>query len=326
MNFQETLSLIKEDMEKVEAAIGKHFQSDVNMIPVIGSYLFFGGGKRIRPVMVLMSARLCGYNGGNRHIGHSCVVEFLHSATLLHDDVIDASPKRRGNPSANSKWGNEVCVLVGDFLFAKAFDIMAQDGDPRLFRILSETCLRMAEGEVLQQVNVCNLQLSDKEYINIINRKTAALISTCCRLGAALGEASSEQEGALVSFGLNVGIAFQLVDDILDYSADEERLGKPTGTDLREGNITLPLILLYRVGDKDLRTKIEYFVDTGDVSPKDISDLAMLMDQRGVFQQVESRARDYIKNAKSQLSVFDSASPYLDGLHAVADFVAERDL
>ncbi len=326
MDFRETISLIKDDLERVEKAITGHFESDVNIIPVIGAYLFFGGGKRIRPVLVLMSSRLCGYDNDSQHIEQSCVVEFLHTATLLHDDVIDASPKRRGNPSANSKWGNEVCVLVGDFLFAKAFDIMARDGDPRMLRILSETCLRMAEGEVLQQVHVCNLKLTEKEYINIIDRKTAALLSTCCRLGAVLGQATPLEEEALASFGLNVGMAFQLVDDILDYSADEERLGKPTGTDLREGNVTLPLILLYEESDSELRSRIECFIETGDVSPEDVGELTNLMETRGIFREVASRARDYIEKAKAELKVFDDSSPYLLGLMAVADFVAERDL
>ncbi len=326
MDFKDTLTLIKDDLEKVEKAIGKYFESDVEIIPTIGSYLFFGGGKRIRPVMVLMSSRLCGYDGEDRHIAHSCVVEFLHTATLLHDDVIDSSPKRRGNPSANSKWGNEVCVLVGDFLFAKSFDIMAHDGDSRMLRILSDTCLRMAEGEVLQQVNVCNLKLTEDEYVNIIERKTAALLSTCCRLGAVLGGASPDEENALASFGLNVGMAFQLVDDYLDYTADEERLGKPTGTDLREGNITLPLILLYENCNSEQRSRIGHFVENGEVNPQDIKELTELMAEQNVFQRVEARAVDYIKRAKSELAVFDSGSPYLDGLHAVADFVIERDL
>lgn len=326
MDFHQSLVLIKDDLEEVEKAIRGHFESDVDIIPIIGSYLFFGGGKRVRPAMLLMSSRLCGYEGDSRHVAHSCVVEFLHTATLLHDDVIDASSKRRGNPSANSKWGNEVCVLVGDFLFAKSFDIMAHDGDPRMLRILSDTCLRMAEGEVLQQVNVCNLKVSEEEYINIIERKTAALISTCCRLGAVLGGASSEEEEALASFGLNVGMAFQLVDDILDYTADEERLGKPTGTDLREGNITLPLILLYQKCNSEQRSRVEYLVETGDIRPQDVSELVVLMDSHGIFQRVESLARDYIRKAKAELSLFNSSSSYLNGLHAVADFVADRDL
>jgi octaprenyl-diphosphate synthase len=326
MEFRETIALIKDDLETVEKAISEHFKSDVEAIPLIGSYLFFGGGKRIRPVMVLMSSRLCGYEGASRHIEHSCVVEFLHTATLLHDDVVDASPKRRGNPSANAKWGNEVCVLVGDFLFAKSFDIMARDGDARMLRILSDTCLRMAEGEVLQQVNICNLELSQEEYVNIVERKTAALISTCCRLGAVLGGGSSEEEERLASYGLNLGMAFQLVDDVLDYTANEEKLGKPTGTDLREGNITLPLILLYNECGPELRGRIERLVETGDVHPQDVKELIQQMEGRGIFVRVRSQAMDYIRKAKAQLSVFDNDSPYLKGLCAVADFVVDRDL
>ncbi len=208
MNFEGIIALIKGDLERVEHKIQENFISDVKLIPVIGNHLFGGGGKRIRPVLVLLSSKLCGYEG-DRSILHSCVVEFIHTATLLHDDVVDGAEKRRGNPSANYVWGNQASVLVGDFLLARSFLMMSQDGSLPAMRSWSQASLCMAEGEVAQLINIRNLALNEEEYFHVVEKKTAALIASCCQVGAILGEMSSTMEQTLTNFGYFVGMAFR---------------------------------------------------------------------------------------------------------------------
>lgn len=324
MTFSEILKLLEDDLRAVEQAIQGNFASDVTLIPVIGRYLSQGGGKRIRPVLVLLSSKMCGYERGERHILYSCVVEFIHTATLLHDDVVDGADKRRGNPSANSKWGNEASVLVGDFLFSKSFSLMTKDGDRKILEAMSDTTLKLAEGEVLELVKTCDLEITEKDYLDVAFRKTAALISTCCRLGALLGKVGPEKEEALRTFGTKVGLAFQLVDDALDFMASEERLGKPVGKDLQEGHVTLPLIHVYGQATEKEREEIRTIVDQEEISERQLRRiLEMTEGYRGIDYTLD-RARSLVAQGKEEIAIF-ADSPYLQALRSVADYIVERD-
>lgn len=322
MELSEVVELIAEDLQQVEAAVQENFRSDVAMVPIIGDYIFSGGGKRFRPILVLLSSRLCGYHG-SRSITHACVVEFLHTATLLHDDVVDGAEKRRGHPSANAKYGNELSVLVGDFLLARSVLMTTQDGSLKLLELLSDTVAIMSEGEILQLANVRNVNLSEDEYLKVIHRKTAALIATSCRIGSVLGEAGEEKEQALWRFGEKVGMAFQLTDDVLDLTADEERLGKAVGTDLREGSVTLPLILLLQQANSVERQEITEILGTGQIGPPEIERVVNLMRRYRALERTADKARRFIRDAHADLEYFEP-SPYLEGLKAVADYVVTR--
>src|SRR5512138_2108433 len=235
------LALIGEELKGVEEQFKKDLASDVPLIRKVGEYVLSSGGKRIRPALLLLAAKLCGYTG-SRHIPLASVVEFIHTATLLHDDVVDEANIRRGIPSANTLWGNSASVLVGDFLFSKSFSLMVADGDLNVLRVLSAATTRIAEGEVLQLVCTSDLEITEERYIEVVVCKTAVLLAAACQAGAIIGGATAEQEAALAAFGMDLGIAFQLMDDTLDYVADEKEFGKSIGHDLEEGKITLPLI------------------------------------------------------------------------------------
>lgn len=323
MQFQEVLEIISEDLHNVEAALKENTCSDVAMIPLISNYLSSTGGKRIRPILVLISSRLCNY-WGEKGIIHSCIVEFIHTATLLHDDVVDGSDLRRGHPSANAKWGNEASILVGDFLFSKSFTLMANHSDFRIMRSLSRASLYMAEGEVMQLANHCNLTSSETHYLEVIKRKTASLLSSCCQIGAILGGAPPEREEALAEFGLKLGMAFQLVDDVLDYSAKEVRLGKPVGKDFNEGKVTLPLICLYNRCREDERVWICQHLGTGDLRRQELERLLGWMKSYCALESAMELARGQIAQAKERLSIFED-SLYLEALRSVADYIGDRD-
>ncbi|MBI5177740.1 MAG: polyprenyl synthetase family protein, partial [Nitrospinae bacterium] len=214
MGRAEILALVEDGLKSVEASIRLNYQSNVAMIPLVSDYLTNGGGKRLRPMLVLLSSRLCGYEKGDKDIVHSTVVEYIHAATLLHDDVVDDSDQRRGLPSANAKFGNPMSVLVGDYLFAKSFSLMASASTPEIIRHVSDATRHLAEGEVLQLVYNGRLDITEEQYFDVIFRKTAALITACCQVGACLGNATARQKAALEAFGKNIGIAFQMVDDL----------------------------------------------------------------------------------------------------------------
>ena len=322
MEFAEAVELIADDLERVETVVRENFQSDVSMVPVIGDYIFSGGGKRFRPILVLLSSRLCGYCGA-RSITHACVVEFLHTATLLHDDVVDEAEKRRGLLSANAKYGNELSVLVGDFLLARSVLMTTHDGSLKLLELLSDTVAIMSEGEILQLMNVGNPDLSEDEYFKVIHRKTAALIAASCRIGSVLGEAGEEKEEALWRFGQKVGMAFQLMDDVLDLTADEERLGKAVGTDLRDGNATLPLILLLQQASRPERRELTEMLGARQIGPPEIERVVALMQRYRALERTVERARAFVRDAHAELCCFEP-SPYLEGLKAVADYVVTR--
>jgi len=323
MRFQETLELLTNNLSQVERAIRNYAVSDVSLIPVITNYLADGGGKRIRPILVLICSRLCGYQE-EKDIIHSCIVEFIHTATLLHDDVIDGSELRRGNPSVNSRWGEETSILLGDYLFSKSFCLLAKHSNFRVMESLSKASLNMAEGEISQLINSCNLSTPEGEYMEVIRRKTAELIASCCQIGAILGEAPLLQEKALTNFGLKIGTTFQLVDDVLDYSAEEKKLGKSIGKDFREGKVTLPLIRLYNRCSAGERNWIEDYLGNKYIKPEELGDLLKMMDSYGALESTMELAKSYVESAKEELKVFPD-SLYLEALTSVADYIVSRD-
>lgn len=326
MEFKDVLQLLQGDLNRVEEYIKKNYQSDVTLIPTISSYLSNGGGKRLRPILVLTTSKLCGYNGGDRHIRYSCVVEFIHAATLLHDDVVDDADKRRGNLSANVKWGNNASVLVGDYLFSESLYLMSEEGDMRIINLISDASKKLAEGEVKQLVNKYDLTITEEEYLDVVHRKTAALISACCGIGSILGGVNSDKEKALISFGKNIGIAFQLIDDMLDYISSEVVIGKPVGKDLIEGKVTLPLIHLYREADEYERNELKEIISSNKITKKQLDRVISLMKSYGSMDYTINKAKNLIENAKNDIAHLRSNSPkkYFDTLILLADYIVER--
>jgi octaprenyl-diphosphate synthase len=310
MHIQEAFDLIKEDIKEVEEAFRKNLSSEVYLIRKVGEYILSSGGKRFRPLMLLLSARLCAY-GGSRHIPLAAVLEFIHTATLLHDDVVDNAALRRGNASANSLWGNSASVLIGDYLLSKAFYLAVSDGNIRIMDVLARTTTRMAEGEVLQLIRHSDPETTEEGYLDVITSKTAVLFSAACQVAAILGRTSEEKEKALASYGMDIGIAFQLMDDCLDYTAKDEDLGKAVGNDLREGKVTLPLIKAYRDSSLDEKEMIKGAVTAGE------ADAARLEEIMGLIKACTDRA-------KGQLEAFE---PTIEraAMIAVADYVIERN-
>jgi octaprenyl-diphosphate synthase len=323
MDFKTVLSRFQDDLLRVEEAMHKSLASDVKLISTIGSHLFSGGGKRVRPLLLLASAKLCGYEGP-RAIGHASVVELIHTATLLHDDVVDEADQRRGVPTANATWGNHASVLVGDYLFATCFSLMASDEDVRIMQAMAHAVTQLAEGEVLQLVNTCNLTEEEDEYLDVVKRKTASLILAACRIGAILGEAPREKEEALALFGLETGMAFQLVDDALDYMAEEERLGKTVGKDLMEGHVTLPLIYLYRNATAAERQTIQDILLDDNVTRGQVEQVIGLMKDYKAIDYTLQTASRYVAQAKKRLSVFEATSAR-EALSTIADYIVTRD-
>ncbi len=316
------LALIGEDLKNVELQFKQDLQSDVPLIRKVGEYVLSSGGKRIRPALLLLSARLCGYEG-TRHVPLASVIEFIHTATLLHDDVVDNANLRRGIASANTLWGNEASVLVGDFLFSKSFSLMVADGDLRVLGVLSNATTVIAEGEVLQLVCTSDLDITEERYVEVVKSKTAILLSAACQSGAILGKASPVQEAALRDFGMMLGIAFQVVDDTLDYVASEEQFGKSIGHDLEEGKITLPLIHTLKQCTAAEREQIAEIVvkDTLDKSDfQTVFDLVRAYDGIGY---ATATAAKYIAGAKEHLAVFEE-SPGKAALANLADYVLTR--
>lgn len=323
MVFENCISLVKDELEAVEAALRKNFISDVVMIPEISRYLSEGGGKRIRPLLLLTASKLCGYHKGDRPINISCVVEYIHSATLLHDDVVDEAHIRRGKASSNVKWGNEASVLVGDYLFSKSFQLVALDNDFKILSCISEASRRLIEGEMLQLVQRRSIATAEKDYFDMVKRKTAALIASSCQAGAILGKASGEVEMALFHYGEKVGMAFQLIDDLLDYISDEEKLGKPAHNDLREGHITLPLIRLYQCGNEKEKKIIERLVSSGEGIQEGVANVLDMMDKYAVVEYTIEKSREFVREGKKEISGLPP-SAYLDSLLAVADYIVEK--
>jgi len=328
LGFEEIQSLLKDELETVEHSLKKHARSSVAVIPIISGYLSNGGGKRLRPILVLTTARLCGYSGED-DITHSAVVEYIHAATLLHDDVVDEADVRRGIPSANAKWGNEYSVLVGDFLFAKSFSLMADHSPPGVVQAISEATRFLAEGEILELVHSADIDLTEKDYLNLIFRKTGALIKACCQVGGLLGgtcgEVTGRQMAALETYGENIGIAFQIIDDLLDFTADEKTLGKPVGQDLIEGHVTLPVIHAFANADETERKFMTETVKSRELTARRIGSIIELINKYDSISYGNSMAENYINKAVGELDCFPP-NEYLDALKGLADYIINREM
>ena len=320
--MEAALALIGDELKQVEQQFKKDLASDVPLIRKVGEYVLSSGGKRIRPALLLLSAKLCNYRG-DRHVPLASVVEFIHTATLLHDDVVDNANLRRGIASANTLWGNEASVLVGDFLFSKSFSLMVADGDLNILRVLSGATTMIAEGEVLQLVCTSDITMTEQRYIDVVKCKTAVLISAACQAGAILGNVSAEMEKAMSDFGMDLGIAFQLMDDVLDYAADEKEFGKSIGHDIEEGKVTLPLIhALMHCTDAE-RGRIGDIVTSETVEDEDFAFAFDLVHRHGGIEFTVSRARDYVERAKSSLESFPQSN-VKSALFELADYVVTR--
>jgi len=277
--------------------------SPVTLIPQLAAHIVAAGGKRLRPLLTLACARMCGYPG-ERHIKLAACVEFIHTATLLHDDVVDESLLRRGMASANAVFGNQASVLVGDFLFARAFQLMVEDGSLAVLGILSRAAATIAEGEVLQLVTQNDLSTSEARYLEVITGKTAALFAAACEVGAVVADRPPFEAASLAEFGLNLGIAFQLVDDALDYAADQKVLGKTVGDDFREGKITLPVLLAYQAGDASDQSFWRRTIEANEQSDADLDRALHLIARSHAIGLTLDRARGFAARAKAALDPF----------------------
>jgi len=315
-------ALTSEDLKAVNALILRAMESPVTLIPQLASHIIAAGGKRLRPMLTLAAARMCGY-AGERHIGLAACVEFIHTATLLHDDVVDESALRRGAESANAIWGNEASVLVGDFLFSRSFELMVADGSLPVLAVLSQASSVIAEGEVLQLTTNNDVETSETAYQEVIRSKTAKLFSAACRIGALVAERPKVEEEALEAYGMNLGITFQLIDDVLDYSASQAKLGKTIGDDFREGKITLPVILAFRRGDEAEREFWRRTMERLDQNAGDLERATQLMDKHGAIADSIERARHYGAIARDAMGIFD-AGPEKQALTEAIDFCINR--
>ena len=321
-SFDDLTSIVADDMKRVNQQILKRMESPVALIPQLAGHVISAGGKRLRPMLTLSSAKLCGYHG-ERHVTLATCIEFIHTATLLHDDVVDESKLRRGLETANSVWGNQASVLVGDFLFSRSFELMVEDGSVKVMGILSSASARLAEGEVMQLLTANDTQTSETAYLDVIKAKTAQLFAAACRLGAVVADRPKTEEEALDAFGMNLGVAFQLIDDVLDYSAKQATLGKTVGDDFREGKITLPVILAYRRGDDDERAFWTRCLGELEQTEDDLSRAQSLMSQHGTLDDTIARARHYASIARDALGIFPDG-PAKAALIEVADFCVNR--
>lgn len=316
------VGLVAVDMERVNAAILARTGSDVMMIPEVANHLINSGGKRLRPMLTLAMAQIAGY-AGDGHVKLAASVEFMHTATLLHDDVVDESDMRRGKLAARKLWGNEASVLVGDFLLGQAFKMMVEVGSLRALDILSTAAAVIAEGEVMQLAAAKNTATSEDEYLAVIRGKTAELFAAACEVGPVLADRPKADIAACRSYGMNLGIAFQLVDDALDYGGASAKLGKNAGDDFREGKVTLPVVLSFRRGDDAERAFWKRVLEQSEVSDGDFEKAIALMTKHRALEDTIARARHYGAMARDALALYP-ASPIKAALEEAVDFCIAR--
>lgn len=315
-------AMIDADMKAVNQEIVKRMHSPVSLIPELAGHIIAAGGKRLRPMLTLAATKLCGHTG-NRQILLATCIEFIHTATLLHDDVVDESELRRGAESANTLWGNQASVLVGDFLFSRSFELMVEDGSLDVLKILSSASAILAEGEVMQLMTANDTETSESAYLDVIESKTAILFAAACELGAIVGERPRTEREALRAYGQNLGVAFQVIDDALDYRAKEESLGKTIGDDFREGKVTLPVILAFRRGNDEDREFWRRTIEDLDQKPGDLAHAQGLLEKHGALDDAVERARHYGAIAKDALGLFPE-SEIKQALLDIVDFCIER--
>lgn len=324
MQIKDVFTDYADEMKQVEVYLDSCLNSDVKLIPEVGHHLLDSGGKRFRPLLHLICSRLCGYEGENRFL-LAAAIEFIHTASLFHDDVIDEATLRRGKMSANRVWGNAASVLVGDFLYSKSFRLLSDIGNLEVFRIMATMSNIMSEGEVFQLMKCGDTSLTEKEYLSIVEKKTAALIASACESAAVLGRKQERQILALKQFGCQIGMAFQITDDTLDYMAREEEFGKSVGKDLEEGKMTLPLIYALSSCSQKEQKKIKDAIGKKDALPAVISNILEFVQQSGGIDYALQRAQALIDKAKEELQAF-AGCPETKQLAVVADYILARKM
>ena len=321
-SLADLVALVSGGMERVNATILSRTGSDVQMIPEVANHLISSGGRRLRPILTLATADLCHY-AGDGAVKLAASVEFMHTATLLHDDVVDGSDMRRGKVAARIKWGNEASVLVGDFLLGQAFRMMVEVGSLKALDILSAAATIIAEGEVMQLTAAKNTETSEAEYLAVISAKTAELFAAACEVGPVLAERDTAEQAACRAYGMNLGIAFQLIDDVLDYGGTSDTLGKNVGDDFREGKITLPIVLAVRRATGSERAFWKRTLELGEVTDNDLETARAILRRHGALEETMARARLYGDRARDSLKAFP-ASPMKHALLQVVDFCIAR--
>ena len=315
---------IREDLGKVDREFGKHVESQIQLIPTIGKYIQTSGGKRVRPAVLLMAARIAGYTGDHAPL-YAASIEFIHTATLVHDDIIDDSELRRGRLAVHSRWGNDITVLLGDYLYIKSMAMALTHDTLDIVRLLCDVTMKMIEGELYQLTKNGDADITEDEHFDIIRRKTAYLFGGSAEIGGLLGKVTAERQQALRDYGFNLGIAFQIVDDLLDFTGDADAVGKPIASDLREGKVTLPLIHTLR-HEKDGRADkiVRDVIASRSATPEAWQELIGLLKQHASIDYAFRRAEEYAERAKAQLYAFP-ASAERDALLALPDYVLSRD-
>jgi octaprenyl-diphosphate synthase len=323
LTLAEIFEPIRDDLARVDTEFARHVQSKVELIPRIGKYIQSSGGKRIRPAVLLMAARLCGYTG-DRAVLYAAVVEFIHTATLVHDDIIDDAELRRGRLAVHSQWGNDITVLLGDYLYIKSMALALTHDELEIIRLLCDVTLRMIEGELYQLTKNGDPDVTEEEHFEIIRRKTAFLFSGCSRIGAMLAGRPAAEVEALGQYGFKLGIAFQLVDDLLDLTGTVQSLGKPVASDLREGKITLPVIALMHRAEPAVRAVIADVVQTRTLTPERWEEISGLLAKHQTIDYAYERAVQLAREAKEHLEVFPPSDERA-ALAALPDYVLMRD-
>src|SRR5215468_10178218 len=323
MLFQEMAAFVEDDLKRVEAAIAVHLESDVSFISEVARYVLSSGGKRIRPVLLILAARLCHYVG-ERMYDLSAVIEFIHTATLLHDDVIDNASLRRGSPTVHALWGNEMAILIGDYLYSKAMALALADKDHLVMQTVSDVTVEMAKGQVIETLKQRDLAISEADYYRIIGLKTASLFAASCMIGAVLGGVAPTQRACVSAFGHHLGLAFQMADDTLDFVAPEAKLGKPVRNDLKEGKITLPIIVtMQRASTREAQVIVDY-LHSKQTTDADLQQVIALLHKYETLQFTMDKAQEHVTQARQCLDGF-ALSPALEALHVLADYVVARD-
>ena len=319
---QEILAMVKDDLAAIEIALEQNLNPYLDLISKVARHILFSGGKRLRPLLMVLSARLCGYKGDYDKT-LSTVFEYMHAASLLHDDLIDDASMRRGKPVAHSIWGNSAAILVGDFLLARSLSIAAKTGDMKVIRTIAKITENMSQGEIHQLMRKGELDISEDEYMEVIRRKTAVLFQGACRISAIITAAPNGKEKALSNYGYNLGLAFQMADDLLDYTSDKKALGKEVGADLKEGKLTLPVIYSFKAADMKDRNRMENIIKNEDFSVNDFEILVELLKKYKGISYTQKMAAEHISKAKKALSIFEP-SKTKEILIKVADYALNR--
>jgi octaprenyl-diphosphate synthase len=322
-SLRDLVRLIEDDLGRVETLFEEQLRSEIALVGEMGRYIRDGGGKRIRPALLLLAARLCGHRS-ERAVLLGAVVEFIHTATLLHDDIIDEASLRRGRRTVNSRWGNDATVLLGDLLYAKSMSLALSQENLAILRLLSDVTVRMTEGELIEIERRGDAGVSEADHLDLVRRKTACLFSACTQIGGLLAGVDAAREQALASFGMNLGICFQIVDDLLDFVGDERTLGKPVLNDLREGKLTLPAIYMLRRPEGRGAERLRRIVADRGFVQVSAEEIVRLAQQEGALDEARRVAEDYAEAARRDLAVFEP-SPFREALLAAPGFVLARE-